>query len=177
MCELILPVFIHQKIQICLEITKICYLLFLCYLLLLPSSHFPCSFLETVNVIPFSRSILDRFWPTWSQMTDNAVLHHIMKKSWWFFYENSEMSSKKEFQVLDSLETLVKLVYLPSCGTRFPFFIDFQILRKILVLSKSSQNLYFSKIFSTFERENGVLWPSPPLNFFLSKSSFMIRFW
>ena len=43
------------------------------------------SFLETINEIQFSRSILNRFWSTKSQILDNAVLHHIIMRTLWFF--------------------------------------------------------------------------------------------
>ena len=70
-----------------------------------PSSHQPCSCLETINEIPFSHSILNSFWTARSQMIDNAVLHHIMKRNVGFFYGNREILSKKEFMSRNLLKT------------------------------------------------------------------------
>ena len=52
------------------------------------------SFLDTINEIPFSHSILNRFWSTRSQMIDIASYY---EEKFMIFYENSEISSKKEF--------------------------------------------------------------------------------
>ena len=37
--------------------------------------------LVIINEIPFSRSIINRFWSTLFQVMDNAVLHYITKKN------------------------------------------------------------------------------------------------
>ena len=55
-----------------------------------PNSNRPCSFHETINEIPFSHSILNRFWSTRFQMIDNAVLGtSYYDEKLETFYENS----------------------------------------------------------------------------------------
>ena len=45
------------------------------------SVHQPCSFRATFKETPFPHSILSRFWSTRTQMIENVLLHHIVKKS------------------------------------------------------------------------------------------------
>ena len=63
------------------------------------------SFLETINENPFPHSNLNIFQTARSQMIDNAVLHHIMKRNVGFFYGNREILSKKEFMSRNLLKT------------------------------------------------------------------------
>ena len=54
------------------------------------SIHHHCSFLETIDEIPFSHIILYRFWSTRFQIIDNPVYFlHIMKTKFVIFHENS----------------------------------------------------------------------------------------
>ena len=52
------------------------------------------TFLETFNEIPFSHSILNKFWSTRSQMIDDAVSLQIMKKKYAFVWEFKNFERK-----------------------------------------------------------------------------------
>ena len=97
-----------------------------------PSSHWPCSFPETINGIPFSRFIINRFWWTRFQMMDNAVLHHIMEKNLWLFMKIQKFWAKRRFRSgfrpWKNTEFIWNEQILESCETWLPFYNDFQIL-------------------------------------------------
>ena len=98
--------------------------------LIYEASHQPCSFVETINEILCSHSILNRSWvnnevsPP-SQIIDNhnAVLHHILKKNLWFFMKIQKCWAKKCFrsQILRKTPVWSQQI-LASCKMKVPIF-------------------------------------------------------
>ena len=84
------------------------------------------------------------------KMTDNPVFHHIMKKNVCFFYKNSEIWSKKgvlDVGFLGKHQSEVnKFWRAAKQGSHF--WMIFKCYTQVLILSKSSEKLWFSKIIS-----------------------------
>ena len=127
-------------------------------------------FLRQINEIPFSHSILNRFWSTRSQMIGNSILHHIMK----IIFLIHKFWVKKIFTswILEKTPVWSEQI-LASCETSFPFLNIFQILQACSNSIKEHGNsLIFKNNFNFLKK---CFCDTPPSQI-ISKSSFIKKF-
>ena len=105
-------------------------------------------------------------------MIENAVLHPIMKKILRFFMKIQKFWAERSSRSLILRKTPVwSEQNLASCEQGSQFSVIFKFHMQVLILSKSSQNLLFSKIISTFWKN----WNFVLTSQIFSKSSFIIH--